>query len=277
MSERLKVILKYGKSPHLKITQYPDGQQNVTLDLEYFNNPKMLIDIYCTVRNWHEMELLLCTLAALNQADYLIHEINFAYIFGMRSDRIFELGMANYWRDVIVPILENIQKTYNTKLKFLQEHGRSLYYLKEASTSYYHKLSFSLATKFAIAGDESAIEIIRWFEECWDKPENIAHFIKKRNTDGTIKLMLLERFISIIKESELPILIMDDICDGGATFIAESMILRDIFPDKKLELFVYHGIFSKGIDVVANNFDRIYMTNSYQEINHPKVKMIEVI
>ncbi len=41
------------------------------------------------------------------------------------------------------------------------------------------------------------------------------------------------------------VLIFDDICDGGATFIRIAMMVRPIV--KELNLFVTHGLFSKGL------------------------------
>jgi ribose-phosphate pyrophosphokinase len=47
------------------------------------------------------------------------------------------------------------------------------------------------------------------------------------------------------------VLIIDDICDGGMTFILLSKLLYDSGA-KEVNLFVSHGIFSKGIDVLYN-------------------------
>lgn len=55
--------------------------------------------------------------------------------------------------------------------------------------------------------------------------------------------------------------VLDDICDGGRTFIELSALLRS--KAKSLELAVTHGIFSKGVKVVADCYDRVYTTNSY--------------
>lgn len=45
-----------------------------------------------------------------------------------------------------------------------------------------------------------------------------------------------------------PILVMDDICDGGATFIslAKEIKAHELYNDQELWLYVTHGIFSKG-------------------------------
>ncbi len=58
------------------------------------------------------------------------------------------------------------------------------------------------------------------------------------------------------------LLLIDDICDGGRTFIELAKLIRPMNP-ARLELFVTHGIFSKGYDVMTEWFDRIYTTNSF--------------
>ncbi|ATW58257.1 ribose-phosphate pyrophosphokinase [Pseudomonas phage ventosus] len=55
--------------------------------------------------------------------------------------------------------------------------------------------------------------------------------------------------------------VLDDICDGGRTFIE----LAQHFPESvTLELAVTHGIFSKGVEVVAEAYDMVYTTNSFR-------------
>lgn len=57
------------------------------------------------------------------------------------------------------------------------------------------------------------------------------------------------------------LLVVDDICDGGGTFIglAEATGL----PHNRLDLWVTHGIFSKGIAELTYYFDHIYTTDSW--------------
>lgn len=59
------------------------------------------------------------------------------------------------------------------------------------------------------------------------------------------------------------LLIIDDICDGGATFIGVAKSLRSIEPNLTIGLFVTHGIFSRGRQHLLDNcIDVIYTTNS---------------
>jgi ribose-phosphate pyrophosphokinase len=58
-------------------------------------------------------------------------------------------------------------------------------------------------------------------------------------------------------------LIIDDLCDGGATFISVAKKLRSQVPDIIIDLYVTHGIFSKGKEhLLANGINNIYTTNS---------------
>lgn len=59
------------------------------------------------------------------------------------------------------------------------------------------------------------------------------------------------------------VLIVDDICDGGATFINVAKMLKEQKKDFKIGLFVTHGIFNKGKQVLHDaGIDNIYTTNS---------------
>lgn len=70
-------------------------------------------------------------------------------------------------------------------------------------------------------------------------------------------------------------LIVDDICDGGGTFIglAEALKAKNA---GNLYLAVSHGIFSKGPDVFGNYFTKIFTTNSFADITNDKVEQIKI-
>lgn len=55
-----------------------------------------------------------------------------------------------------------------------------------------------------------------------------------------------------------PVLIVDDLCDGGGTFLGISPHLLG-----KRGLYVSHGIFSKGMNELQSVFDKIYTTDSF--------------
>lgn len=56
------------------------------------------------------------------------------------------------------------------------------------------------------------------------------------------------------------LLIVDDICDGGRTFIELAKVLRKHNPES-IDLYVTHGIFSKGFEVFEDLIDNFYVAN----------------
>jgi ribose-phosphate pyrophosphokinase len=65
-----------------------------------------------------------------------------------------------------------------------------------------------------------------------------------------------------------PALIVDDICDGGRTFIELAKVLRENGA-KKVYLYVTHGIFSQGLDVFAGLIDGIFTTDTFLSAHIP--------
>lgn len=62
----------------------------------------------------------------------------------------------------------------------------------------------------------------------------------------------------------LNLMVLDDICDGGRTFIELAKLVTAA---DKVELAVTHGLFTKGVDIVAKEFHHVYTTNSYTGVN----------
>lgn len=73
-----------------------------------------------------------------------------------------------------------------------------------------------------------------------------------------------------------PTLIVDDICDGGGTFLGIADIAGAGQP---LGLYVTHGIFSKGLDILLRHFEHIYYTDSYWPLtdDSPKITQYSVL
>lgn len=68
---------------------------------------------------------------------------------------------------------------------------------------------------------------------------------------------------SAMAEKQAPrFLIVDDLCDGGATFISIAENLKQWFKDCDIHLFVTHGIFSKGMKPLTDAGIKVYTTNS---------------
>lgn len=55
----------------------------------------------------------------------------------------------------------------------------------------------------------------------------------------------------------MPLLLIDDICDGGGTFLGVGAELRKL-TEQPLYLYVTHGLFTKGLEALESIFTKIY-------------------
>lgn len=70
-------------------------------------------------------------------------------------------------------------------------------------------------------------------------------------------------------------LVVDDICDGGGTFLG----LADELKQKnagKLILVVSHGIFSKGTDLLQEKYDEIYSSDSFTTHENTRIECVKL-
>jgi len=70
-------------------------------------------------------------------------------------------------------------------------------------------------------------------------------------------------------------LIVDDICDGGLTFIGLAQELKKKNAGN-LYLAVSHGIFSAGFEQLSKAFRCIFTTNSFRDIEHQSITQIQL-
>lgn len=72
---------------------------------------------------------------------------------------------------------------------------------------------------------------------------------------------------------DMPLLVVDDICDGGATFVELARLLRTR-TRAPLYLYVSHGLFTKGLDELLDAFDRIYTPNNLSGIENDRLVVL---
>lgn len=129
-----------------------------------------------------------------------------------------------------------------------------------------------------IAPDGGSLKKIYKLAEQIGYKGDIITCSKERDKDGK----LTKTAVPLLDRESHDFIIVDDICDGGATFIniaknikEQYKGLEDISPIK-IYLIVTHGIFSKGFEELSKYFDGIYCTNSYKEHNIEKVKVFNI-
>lgn len=279
MSEPIVITLKNNLSDYHALIEYPDGQKSVRLLLDKLNN-KVPVTINCRIKNFAELEVLYCLCNALVKNDFHIELVNYIYLFGMRSDRAFNPGEPNYFRDVIAQALRggNIRILFPHNDIVRQHLNAQL--IPCLGYSFEEAFDISALSPVYLWADQSADYLKQSINLTHSHKSSIFGSFEKKRENGQVKTIGLadsvrERLKSL--NATCPIVIMDDLCDGGGTFIAEAQYLRDVGIKNPLYLFVGHGLFTKGLEPVLAHFDKILCTNSYQDINHKDVLQYKVI
>lgn len=108
-----------------------------------------------------------------------------------------------------------------------------------------------------IAPDKGAVDRASEVQESLGLSETI-YATKVRNPDnGQILRTEVPEEVNYRGKN---LLIVDDICDGGRTFIELAKVLRKYEP-YRIDLYVTHGIFSKGFEVFEDLIDHFYVAN----------------
>ncbi|GBG14843.1 ribose-phosphate pyrophosphokinase [Novimethylophilus kurashikiensis] len=68
--------------------------------------------------------------------------------------------------------------------------------------------------------------------------------------------------------TDKPILVIDDICDGGRTFLELAKAAQEV-GDYELHLYVTHGIFSRGLSELRKHYCRIYTGYDWTDCKDP--------
>jgi ribose-phosphate pyrophosphokinase len=249
-----------------KISKFPDGQQ--TIDIEYINTNT--IEIRSRFNSFKDLELIICANQALINMGATHISLYVPYFLGSRSDRKFQSGGVNYLKQVICPII-NSQNF--SSVTVVDPHSDVL----EGCLNNFKKINNFDLVDDALAyliGEEEEDRVILVSPDAGalKKIYDVAKEFEITNVVTASKIRDIKTG-DVIK-TELPIMdfsgvehivIIDDICDGGRTFVELAKAIKR-HTSKPIYLVVTHGIFSAGLDLLSQYFETIYCTNSVSDI-----------
>jgi len=258
------------------VSKFPDGQQSVTIMNWVFKNEEVLIK--SRLNSFKDLELIICATQCLREMGVKDISLYIPYCIGGRSDRKFVEGGVNYIKKVIAPIINS--QDYS-QVTILDPHSDVL----EACINNFKKKDNTELVKFALTkidnknGAQERTMIVSPDAGAMKKIYDIAKTFKINNvvTAGKVRDIVTGNIL----RTELPtmdlvdveqIVIIDDICDGGRTFIELAKEIKKQ-TDKPIYLIVTHGIFSGGVEKLSDELDGIYCTNSIKDVQKETVKV----
>lgn len=269
-----------------KISKFPDGQQTIDIQSSVLTRSLSMknVRIKSRLNNFKDLELIICATQALrNMGADTIH-LYVPYFVGARSDRKFQEGGVNYLKQVICPIINS--QNFAT-VTVMDPHSDVL----EACLNNFAKINNFSLVDFAlqnlngrsvqtaiVSPDAGALKKIYDVAKEYNIT-NVTTASKVRDivSGNIVKTSVPGLFLSDIEH----IIIIDDICDGGRTFIELAKVIKEQ-TNIPIYLIVTHGIFSDGFKSLLEYIDGIYCTNSVYDINETtpnevaRVKQLDV-
>lgn len=211
-----------------------------------------------------------------NKTGNYIENLVMPYIPGARQDRVNVDGDVLFTASSVA----NMVVDRFSKCVVLDPHSPVVLKYLEYSNNPAHKITYSyplerVAAKMwqgytgIIAADKGGQDRAEQFADAMGKP--IFYGSKVRDvTNGKLTGFAVD---------DLPkgghFLVVDDICDGGGTFIGLAQKIRD--QGCYADLFVSHGIFSKGTAELKRYYKNIYTTDSREQVRDLDVLTINVV
>lgn len=255
-----------------RVDKFPDGQNQISI-VERTCSREMGVykplEIKSRLNNFQDLELIICATKSLRNLGIKEIHLNVPYFCGSRSDRQFEEGGNNYLKQVICPIINSLNFESVTTLK---PHSDVL----EACLNSFKKEDLSWKLVDCVIMDLLPDDA-KLTDMCLISPDagsykwvntigrehgiNVVPCFKERNVKtGEI---ISFQFTGVVEDKHC--IILDDLIDGGKTFIEIAKYLKKM-KAASIWLVIHHGIFSAGFAELSKYFDGIYCTNSYQDI-----------
>ena len=263
-----------------KVSKFPDGQQSITITSGIYNENVPVL-IKSRLNSFMDLELIICATQCLKEMGVKNISLYIPYCIGGRSDRKFVDGGINYIKTVIAPILNS--QNYKEVI-ILDSHSDIL----EACINNFKKNTNVDLVRFALSlidnkdGAQGRTAFISPDAGALKKIYDLAKIFKAENVTTASKVR--DVLTGNIVRTELPTMnldgieqfvIIDDICDGGRTFIELAKVIKQE-TNKPIYLIVSHGIFSAGIGELNIYFSGIFCTNSVKDINETNIKQLNV-
>jgi ribose-phosphate pyrophosphokinase len=240
----------------VKFTTFSDGARTVKIHI-----PKNCKIINITVSSKTNVSLVLDSLMLIASAirelieNPVIH-LNLEYLPYGRADRVFEEGNPNPLK-MFIKFIEFLDFKEVTVRDPHNEHCLPDWIVISQEVGFNYMMSsndIELKDIILVAPDKGAVDKIKRIGV-----DRIIYGDKTRDV-STGKITNI-----FIKDSDIDVkgktvVIVDDICDGGGTFIPLAGQLKEQGADKVI-LYVTHGIFSKGLGIFEKNIDKILCYN----------------
>jgi ribose-phosphate pyrophosphokinase len=259
-------VINLNTAEGIHFTLFPDNQPHVNIKGVDEGDE---IKVICSLTDSIKMMHLLQTANALDNLFAKKKVLVIPYLMAARFDRLMQHGDS-----IDLKVVANLVNSCGFEKVFLFDvHSDVASLLINNAVAISNKQlveQYNQPDALLICPDAGAAKKINKYFE-WNKNlKDVVYCSKNRDlSTGNLALEVLEP-----KRCEgRNVAIIDDICDGGATFLS----IAEKINAKHLALIVTHGIFSKGFSALEKRFNEIIVSDSYCKKNESRiVRMLTV-
>ncbi|MFK7799964.1 MAG: ribose-phosphate diphosphokinase [Aureispira sp.] len=225
-------------------------------------NPKQTIVITHRVQSFNDMGVILLAVDALRRAGIKQIELVLPYFPAARQDRVMVAGEPLSVK-IYADLINNLHLDQVTIFDAHSEVAIALLNNCRAVSNhpFIEQVLQNLGEVLLIAPDGGALKKIYKLAAHLQGAYPVVECSKSRDV-RTGKLSGFKVFAEDLQGADC--LIVDDICDGGGTFMGLATALKEKNAGK-LYLAVSHGIFNKGIEPLTQHFSQIFTTNAFKD------------
>ena len=242
------------------LSRFPDGEVQITLG--EFSHKEDYIDVKCRITNAEEL-FIVCQVCDIFDRHAVNYVLSIYYLMSMRMDRVMDFN-----RPFTLKIVMDILWHYDTSsIRILEPHSEVFARLNPRAEHLFigvKGVPDNLENYQIVYPDKGASERYS-FHYSMDLP--IIQCSKERDINtGKITSIKIDNPQDI---KDKPLLIIDDLCDGGGTFcgIAEAFEKLGISKDR-LNISIINMVNAKGIENLSKHFNHVWFTNSYKDWNN---------
>ena len=249
----LNLINKEKSDIDYSISKFPDGEVQITLGEFSHKDGVMVI---CRITNSEELFVLMQVCDILRRHGVKF-DIVIYYLMSMRMDRVMDFNRP-FSLSIVCGILDDLGAV-----------NVGLYGPHSAEYKRFFKNTHAIETHSAIKINWLQYQLV--FPDKGAKDRYYGSVPIGKHIFGTKSRDLTTgRITSIgIENPEdfdgRPLLIRDDLCDGGGTFIGLAKAVRETKPDIEINIAIDHMVNPRGIENLSKTFDHVWFTNSYKD------------
>lgn len=241
---------------NVKKMMFPDSQPHIIVQNI---SPGEDVRVVAPIRSALELVQLMMVSNALMHIQAPLQQLVIPYLMAARYDRLI-----NYGDSFDLDVVSEIINSFNAGTVHLYDvHSEVALKLIDRSKSHNNSMlvkTYQKADAVLIVPDKGALAKSLDYPN-WNSNLVDVVICDKQRDLTTGKITLKVNNPEACKDRNC--IIIDDICDGGGTFMA----IADQIEPKHLTLMVSHGIFSKGFTVLKKKFHDIITTDSYFDWN----------